>query len=69
MVYIITSGGAKYGKSRAEIERNLRKDGMSTMDDGDLAKCEYLEKKSEKEFGGTIFVNKGLINSADKITE
>lgn len=70
MVYIITkSGGSKYGKTRAEIEDNLKKDGLSSMSDEDHDKCKYLEKKSKEDLGGTVFVNKGMIDQADKITE
>jgi len=70
MVYIITkSGGSNYGRTRSEIEENLRKDGLSSMEEGDLDKCKYLEKKSKEEFGGEIFINQNLINSAEKIEE
>lgn len=36
----------RLGKHRSEQERNLRKEGMQTMTDGQLSRCEHLEKKS-----------------------
>ena len=68
MVYIITSKSS-YGKSRAEIESNLRKDGLESMDDEQFSRCKYLEKKSKDELGGVAFVNQAMIKKADKITE
>ena len=70
MVYIITkTGGSTYGKTRSEIEDNLRKDGLSSMNEGDLDKCKYLEEKSKETFGGEIFINQGHINATEKIEE
>ena len=70
MVYIITkTGGSSYGRTRAEIEDNLKKDGLESMSDEDHDKCKYLEKKSKKDLGGTVFINKRMIDQADKITE
>jgi len=46
---IIIRGKAKYGKTRAEIGENLRKDGISThglfKDRLDRDKAEWLDKK------------------------
>jgi hypothetical protein len=36
---------APYGKTRLEQEKNLRKDGHSTMSDEHLDKLKYVEKK------------------------
>ena len=70
MVYIITkTGGASYGRTRGEIEDNLRKDGLSSLTDEQHDKCKYLEKKSEEEFGGKIFINEAHIDAAEKIEE
>jgi hypothetical protein len=70
VAYIITkTGGSSYGRTRGEIEHNLRKDGMATLTDEQYDKCKYLEKKSREEFGGTIFVNETHIDAAEKIEE
>jgi hypothetical protein len=70
VVYIVTkSGGSKYGRTRAEIEDNLKKDGLSTMTDDQLDKCKYLEKKSREQFGGEIYITEPLIDNAEKIEE
>lgn len=46
MVFIIIKDRPyRYGKRRSEQEKNLRRDGMATMTDEQLDKCEYLEKK------------------------
>ena len=58
---------ANYGNTRAEIEENLRKDGLGTMTDEQFDKCKYLEKKSREEFGGTIFINEAHIDRAEEI--
>jgi hypothetical protein len=60
---------ANYGDTRAEIEDNLRKDGLGTMTDEQFDKCKYLERKSQKEFGGVIFINEAHIDAAEEIEE
>ena len=60
---------ANYGNTRSEIEENLQKDGLGTMTGEQLDKCRYLEKKSRKEFGGTIFISEAQIDHAEKIEE
>lgn len=42
-MYISTK--AKYGKTRSEQEKNLRRDGFVGMSDENLDKLKYLEKK------------------------
>lgn len=42
---IIIKGKNKYGKTRAEQESNLRKDGMKGMSEENWDKCEWVEKK------------------------
>lgn len=42
---IIIKGKNKYGKTRAEQESNLRKDGMKGMSEENWDKCQYVEKK------------------------
>jgi hypothetical protein len=69
MVYIITGRGSSYGRTRAEIEENLRGDGLCSMDDEQFDKCKYLEKKSRETLGKEVFVNQGLIDKAGDITE
>uniref|UniRef100_A0A6M3L7Q2 Uncharacterized protein n=1 Tax=viral metagenome TaxID=1070528 RepID=A0A6M3L7Q2_9ZZZZ len=36
----------RYGKTRSEQEKNLRREGMATMTEEQLDKCKHLEKKS-----------------------
>lgn len=44
---IIIKGKNKYGKTRAEQESNLRKDGFQGMSDENLDKCKWMEKKAD----------------------
>ena len=51
---IIRRGRSNLGKSRSEQEENLRKEGWgSTMDDEQLDKCKFFEKKIKEETGAT----------------
>lgn len=51
---IIRRGKSNLGKSRSEQEENLRKEGWgSTMEDEQLDKCKFLEKKIKEETGAT----------------
>jgi len=45
MANIIIRGKTKYGKTRAEQETNLRKDGFVGMKDENFDKLKYIEKK------------------------
>jgi len=42
---IIIKGKNKYGKTRAEQEANLRKDGYVGLSDENFDKCKWAEKK------------------------
>lgn len=53
MANIIIPTGDKMGKTRSEHEENLRKEWGGTMNDEQLDKLKYLERKHEKEFGKT----------------
>jgi hypothetical protein len=44
-VGLIVRGKTKYGKTRAEQESNLRKDGRSSMSDENFDKLRFCEKK------------------------
>lgn len=48
-IQILIKGKAKYGKTRAEIGENLRKDGVSDIglfsNDADRDKASWLDKK------------------------
>ena len=44
---IIIKGKNKYGKTRAEQESNLRKDGFTGMKDENFDKCKWVEKKHD----------------------
>ena len=56
-MYIIIRGKTKYGKTRAEQESNLRKDGHSAMSDENFDKVKYVEKKHS--------LKQGFIRQAD----
>ena len=43
---IIIKGKNKYGKTRAEQESNLRKDGFQGMSDENFDKAKWVEKKA-----------------------
>ena len=43
---IIPKRPYRYGRTRSEQERNLRKDGMTTMSEEQLDKCKFLERKT-----------------------
>jgi len=43
--HIIIKGKNTYGKTRAEQESNLRKDGLKGMTEENWDKAKYLEKK------------------------
>ena len=46
MVHIIIKDRPhRLGKTRSEHEENLRKEGYQTLDDGQLDKCKWMEKK------------------------
>lgn len=52
MANIITKR-ASLGKTRLEQEQNLRKEGMSTLNDGEMAKLKYAERRAKDESGST----------------
>lgn len=66
---IIIRGKAKFGKSRSEHEENLKKEGWGgSLDEGQLDKCKFLEKKAKEKFGTKeIFPDQKQIDGADKI--
>ena len=49
---IIIKNKVKFGKTRSEQEKNLRKEGYVGMSDENLEKCEWAEKKL-KEINGS----------------
>lgn len=58
---IIIRGKTKFGKTRSEQEKNLRKEGYVGMSDENLEKCEWTEKKL-KEISGS---QNGFLRQAD----
>jgi len=48
---IIIRGKTKFGKTRSEQEFNMRKEWGVTMNDGQLDKIKYMEKKTKEQFG------------------
>ena len=51
MANIIIHKPDSFGKNRSEQERNLRKEGMASLTDEQLDKCEYLERKAKDKHG------------------
>ena len=49
MANIIIKGKTKFGKTRSEQEKNLRKEGMCALTNEQLDKCRFLEKGVRKE--------------------
>ena len=64
MPEIIIKWKPKHGKSRSEIETNLRKEGWgSSITSEEIDKCKFLEKKIKDKYGAnhshvrTTFIN------------
>jgi len=52
MPHIIIKWKPKHGKSRSEIEKNLRKEGWgSSLTTEQIDKCAYLERKAKEKYG------------------
>lgn len=61
--HIIIKGKTGYGKSRAEQEGNLRKDGFIGLSDAHLEKAKWLEKR----IGWKQFIPATVIGNTDMI--
>jgi len=48
---IIIRGKSKFGRTRSEQEQNLRKEGMSSLNDEQLDRVKFLEKRVKNEQG------------------
>jgi hypothetical protein len=60
---IITSDKRKLGKTRSEIETNLRKEwGSSRLTEEQIDKCKFVEKKTR-----ASWVDADIIKIADKV--
>ena len=54
MVEVIIKWKPKHGKTRSEIERNMRKAGFgSSLTPEQIDKCAYLERKAKEKYGLT----------------
>ncbi len=54
MVEVIIKWKPTHGKTRSEVEKNLRKEGWgSSLTEEQIDKCEHLEKKAKDKFGLT----------------
>ena len=63
MPHIIIRGKTKYGKTRSEIEENLRKDGLASLSDEQLAKAKFTEKALKKYMGSkSNFLSQKILN-------
>ncbi len=64
MANIIIRKQKTMGLTRSQMERNLRKEGMQTLNDEQLSKCEFLEKKGKEKFGSSKnFLNQKAIDA------
>ncbi len=62
---IIIRGKHKLGKTRSELETNLRKEwGSSNLSMEQIDKCKFFEKKT-----GAKWVDSKLVDITDKISE
>lgn len=50
-MHIIVKGETKVGRTRSQHEVQMRKEGMGTMSDEQLDRCQWLEKRGEKDHG------------------
>jgi hypothetical protein len=57
MANIIIRGKTKYGKTRAEQEANLRRDGHAAMGDANFDRLKHIEKK--------LGIKEGFIGQVD----
>jgi hypothetical protein len=51
MANIIIKGKTKFGYTRSEQEQNLRREGMSSLNDAQLDYCKFIEKKQKDVHG------------------
>ena len=52
MVEVIIKWKPKHGKSRSEIEKNLRKEGWgSSLTEEEIDKCAFLEREAKEKHG------------------
>jgi len=65
MVHIIIKGKTKMGRTRSQVEEQLRKEWGPTITDEQLHKIKHIEKCAKEEFGNEDnFVQAG---DADKL--
>jgi len=50
-MYIIIKSQSKFGRTRSEQEANLRKEGMRSLNDEQLDKLKFVEKKAKEMTG------------------
>ena len=68
MANIIIKGKTRFGRQRSEQEANLRKEGMSTLNDAQLDYCKYVERKQKDKFGlSESYVGQTNLPPGDKI--
>lgn len=66
MANIIIRKSETLGKTRSQMEVNLRSEGMYTLTDEQLDKCKHLEKKGKEKFGSSKnFLNQKVINEVE----
>jgi hypothetical protein len=62
---IIIKGKQRLGKSRSELEHNLRKEwGSAALSPEQVDKCAFVERKT-----GASWVDSELVDKADRIRE
>lgn len=50
-MYIIIKGKTKIGKTRSEVEENIRKEWGPTMSDANLDRAKFMEKRARESVG------------------
>ena len=66
MANIIIRKSETVGLTRSQQEKNLRKEGLYTLTDEQLSKCEFLEKKGKDKFGSSKnFLNQKAIDKVE----
>lgn len=62
---IIIKGKQRLGKTRSQLETNLRKEwGTSCLTPEQIDKCSFVERKT-----GAAWVDAGIVNNATKMNE
>lgn len=62
---IIIRGKNNLGRTRSEQEKNIRKEWGPSLNDGQLEKCQFLERKAKESLGTDIRLDQVQIDSIE----